>query len=81
MEVALLNLANVLHRSHHSKEAVTALLVAMSHAPHTSVLLFTLGNVYAVSSLRCMGLTLSRVSYRGGGGGGNWDSPPPPPFL
>ena len=48
-DLPLLNLANILHRSHHSSEAATALRIALSHAPDVSVLHFTLGNVYAVS--------------------------------
>ncbi len=50
MDVALLDLANILHRSHHSGDALVPLLVATSISPFVNVLHYTLGNVYAVSS-------------------------------
>ena len=49
MDIALLNLANVLHRSQHSADALVPLQVAVSLAPDVNVLHYTLGNVYAVS--------------------------------
>ena len=48
-DVALLSLANVLHRSQHSKDAVILLLSAIDLSPHLFIHHFTLGNVYAVS--------------------------------
>ena len=49
MDIALLNLANVLHRSHHSEDALVPLQVAVTLAPDVNVLHYTLGNIYAVS--------------------------------
>ncbi len=49
MDIALLNLANILHRSRHSSDALVALQVAVSVSPSVSVLQYALGNVYAVS--------------------------------
>ncbi|XP_065199397.1 tetratricopeptide repeat protein 17-like isoform X1 [Sycon ciliatum] len=48
-DVALLSLANVLHRSQHSKDAVILLLSAIDLSPHLFIHHFTLGNVYAVN--------------------------------
>ena len=50
MDIALLNLANVLHRSKHSLDATVPLHVAISLAPNVNVLHYTLGNIYAVST-------------------------------
>ena len=50
MDIALLNLANVLHRSKHSRDATVPLHVAVSLAPNVNVLHYTLGNIYAVSN-------------------------------
>ena len=55
--MALLHLANVLHRSHHSQDALVALRIALtSSSPSTSSsstssVYLTMGNVLAVSSL------------------------------
>ena len=54
MDIALLNLANVLHRSQHTHQAVVPLSVAISLSPTISVLYYTLGNVYAVSGVRVL---------------------------
>ena len=51
MDIALLNLANVLHRSKHSLDATIPLHVAISLAPNVNVLHYTLGNIYAVSNV------------------------------
>ena len=69
MDIALLNLANILHRSQHSTDAVVPLLVATSIAPQVNVLHYTLGNVYAVSAcvympcilLFCYSLRASKI--------------------
>ncbi len=67
MDIALLNLANILHRSQHSTDALVPLLVATSIAPQVNVLHYSLGNVYAVSlcvyhTLRfCYSLHASRI--------------------
>lgn len=52
MDIALLNLANVLHRSKHSRDATVPLHVAISLAPNVNVLYYTLGNIYAVSNVQ-----------------------------
>ena len=57
--MALLHLANVLHRSHHSQDALVALRIALtssspstsSSSSSTSSVYLTMGNVLAVSSL------------------------------
>ena len=49
MDIALLNLANILHRSQRSSDAMVPLKVATSLSPNVNVLHYTLGNVYAVS--------------------------------
>ena len=57
LDMALLHLANVLHRSHHSQDALVALRIALtSSSPSTSSsstssVYLTMGNVLAVSSL------------------------------
>ena len=51
MDIALLNLANILHRSNHSRDATVSLHVAISLSPDVNVLHYTLGNIYAVSAL------------------------------
>lgn len=48
-DVALLNLANVLHQSHHSKDALIVLRIALSVSPTSSTIHLTTGNVLAVS--------------------------------
>ena len=54
MDIALLNLANILHRSKHSEDATVPLLVAISLSPNVNVLHYTLGNIYAVSEICLM---------------------------
>ena len=49
-DIALLNLANILHRSKQSEDATIPLLVAISLSPNVNVLHYTLGNIYAVSA-------------------------------
>ena len=57
LDMALLHLANVLHRSHHSQDALVALRIALtSSSPSTSSsstssVYLTMGNVLTVSSL------------------------------
>ena len=59
LDMALLHLANVLHRSHHSQDALVALRIALtssspstsSSSSSTSSVYLTMGNVLAVSSL------------------------------
>ena len=64
-DIALLHLANVLHRSHHSEDALVALRIALSISPSSSELHLATGNVLAVSDRRkglvthCMSLSLS----------------------
>ena len=47
-DVAYLNLANVLHRSHMSRDAVIPLKMALEISPDVNVLHYTLANVYVV---------------------------------
>ncbi len=54
MDIPLLDLANILHRSHHSNDALVPLLVATSISPSVNVVHYTLGNVYAVSPCVCV---------------------------
>ena len=49
-DVAYLNLANVLHRSRMSSDAVIPLKMAIEISPDINILHYTLGNVYVVSS-------------------------------
>ena len=48
-DIPLLNLANILHRSRRSEQAVVPLLVATGISPDVNILHFMLGNVLAVS--------------------------------
>ena len=48
-DVAYLNLANVLHRSHKSSDAIVPLKLALEISPDTNILHYTLGNIYVVS--------------------------------
>ena len=66
LDMALLHLANVLHRSHHSQDALVALRIALtssspstSSSSSTSSVYLTMGNVLAVSSLTLTHLTHS----------------------
>ena len=63
MDIALLNLANVLHRSQHSADALVPLQVAVSLAPDVNVLHYTLGNVYAVSHCVCSCVCMCLCEY------------------
>ena len=49
-DVALISLANVLHRAHYSKEAGLVVHAAIDVSRELNVNHFTLGNIYAVSS-------------------------------
>lgn len=51
-DVALISLANVLHRSRYSNEAAIVVHAALDVSKELNVNHFTLGNIYAVSSLR-----------------------------
>ena len=48
--MALISLANVLHRAHYSKEAGLVVHAAIDVSRELNVNHFTLGNIYAVSS-------------------------------
>ena len=48
-DVALVSLANVLHRSHYSNEAAIVMHAALDVSHDLNVNHFTLGNIYAVS--------------------------------
>ena len=48
MDIALLNLANLLHETYYSEEALTPLMVSVSISPEESILYYALGRVYAV---------------------------------
>ena len=49
-DVALISLANVLHRSRYSNEAAIVVHAALEVSRELNVNHFTLGNIYAVSS-------------------------------
>jgi len=49
-DVALVSLANVLHRSHFSNEAAIVMHAALDVSHDLNVNHFTLGNIYAVST-------------------------------
>ena len=48
-DVALISLANVLHRAHYSHEAAVVVHAALDVSRELNVNHFTLGNIYAVS--------------------------------
>ena len=50
-DVALISLANVLHRSRYSNEAAIVVHAALDVSKELNVNHFTLGNIYAVCSL------------------------------
>ena len=47
-DIAYLNLANALHRSHMSRDAMIPLKMALEISPDVNVLHYTLANVYVV---------------------------------
>ena len=47
-DVPLMNLGNILHRSHYPSEAALVMHAALDHNDTNPVTHFTLGNVYAV---------------------------------
>lgn len=58
-DVALISLANVLHRARYSNEAAIVVHAALDVSKELNVNHFTLGNIYAVSfSLQCTFLAL-----------------------
>lgn len=48
-DVALISLANILHRAHYSNEAAIVVHAALDVSQELNVNHFTLGNIYAVS--------------------------------
>ena len=50
-DVALISLANILHRAHYSNEAAIVVHAALDVSKELNVNHFTLGNIYAVSLL------------------------------
>ena len=51
--MALISLANVLHRAHYSHEAAIVVHAALDVSRELNVNHFTLGNIYAVSDTEC----------------------------
>ena len=63
-DVALISLANVLHRAHYSNEAAVVVHAAIDVSKELNVNHFTLGNIYAVSGgLIVDNFTLGDVVY------------------
>ena len=69
-DVALISLANVLHRARYSNEAAVVVHAALDVSKELNVNHFTLGNIYAVS-FNSYGLTCITRLILGGGGGGS----------
>ena len=54
--MALISLANILHRGHYSNEAAIVVHAALDVSKELNVNHFTLGNIYAVSMAAIFGL-------------------------
>ena len=67
-DVALISLANVLHRARYSNEAAVVVHAALDVSKELNVNHFTLGNIYAVSfysySLTCFTCLMPHITFK-----------------